>query len=308
MCVFFALFFGMDEILRIFEVETWPTVFCRFQQYESITLVSCWGSRLWRMSRCATSRCRHGALAVCCCRAVYCLNPRQKCPKHVQFFESKLPKISLGIFKDVVTQKVFFFLTLPSLKLTYPLKIDPWKRRYLLETIISRGYVSFRECTFWCPFVLFYSRHITSVFETVLNTRKPVPGSKFAILPAVMRSKQNMLQALQSMTGVMIFYQPIATIHFWFFWGKKSPSTLLVQHLHQGWIQSTSGLSVADRQGPVADDHQLGSQKLLGKHQDRHQRRFLNVIIIIIIIINVYHCFSSFPEHSDKHTFTTNHS
>ena len=37
---------------------------------------------------------------------------------------------------------------LPSLKLTYPLKIDPWKRRFLLETIIFRGYVSFRECKF----------------------------------------------------------------------------------------------------------------------------------------------------------------
>ena len=38
---------------------------------------------------------------------------------------------------------------LPSLKLTYPLKIDPWKRRFLLETIIFRGYgyVSFRECS-----------------------------------------------------------------------------------------------------------------------------------------------------------------
>ena len=32
------------------------------------------------------------------------------------------------------------------MKLTYPLKIDPWKRRVLLETIIFRGYVSFREC------------------------------------------------------------------------------------------------------------------------------------------------------------------
>ena len=31
---------------------------------------------------------------------------------------------------------IFLF---PSLKLTYPLKIDPWKRRFLLETIIFRG-------------------------------------------------------------------------------------------------------------------------------------------------------------------------
>ena len=35
---------------------------------------------------------------------------------------------------------------IPSLKLTYTLKIDPWKRRFLLETTIFRGHVSFREC------------------------------------------------------------------------------------------------------------------------------------------------------------------
>ena len=40
---------------------------------------------------------------------------------------------------------IFRFGGLPSLKLTYPLKIDPWKRRFLLETIIFRRYVSFRE-------------------------------------------------------------------------------------------------------------------------------------------------------------------
>ncbi len=34
---------------------------------------------------------------------------------------------------------------IPSLKLTYPLQIDRWKRRFLLETIIFWGYVSFRE-------------------------------------------------------------------------------------------------------------------------------------------------------------------
>ena len=31
------------------------------------------------------------------------------------------------------------FLHLPSLKLTYSLKIDPWKRRFLLETTNFRG-------------------------------------------------------------------------------------------------------------------------------------------------------------------------
>ena len=34
----------------------------------------------------------------------------------------------------------------PSLKLTWHLKITPWTRRFLLETIIFRCYVSFREC------------------------------------------------------------------------------------------------------------------------------------------------------------------
>ena len=41
---------------------------------------------------------------------------------------------------------------IPSLKIIYPLKMGaPWKRRFLLETIIFRGYVSFREgsCCWW---------------------------------------------------------------------------------------------------------------------------------------------------------------
>jgi len=34
-------------------------------------------------------------------------------------------------------------LTLPETNISP--EIDPWKRRFLLETFISRGYVSFRE-------------------------------------------------------------------------------------------------------------------------------------------------------------------
>ena len=44
----------------------------------------------------------------------------------------------------LMCQFVRWNLGIPSLKLTYPLKIDPWKRRFLLETIIFRGYVSGR--------------------------------------------------------------------------------------------------------------------------------------------------------------------
>ena len=48
-----------------------------------------------------------------------------------------------------VTNKLIrgFFL-LPSLKPTWHLKITHWKRRFLLETIIFRCYVSLRECKY----------------------------------------------------------------------------------------------------------------------------------------------------------------
>ncbi len=49
----------------------------------------------------------------------------------------------------------------PSLKLTYPLKKDPWKRRFLLETIIFTGYVSFREGT--CHVISPYFPHRSAV-------------------------------------------------------------------------------------------------------------------------------------------------
>ena len=58
--------------------------------------------------------------------------------------EEKLPEFQTSQVGAAVSKKVTH---LPSLKLTYPLKVDPWKRRFLLETIVFRGYVSFRECT-----------------------------------------------------------------------------------------------------------------------------------------------------------------
>ena len=48
-----------------------------------------------------------------------------------------------GIFRAGLSKFTIGFCIpqyhLPSLKLTRPLKIDPWKRRFLLETIIFRG-------------------------------------------------------------------------------------------------------------------------------------------------------------------------
>ena len=45
-----------------------------------------------------------------------------------------------------------FPVLVPSLKLTAkaPVLLDAWKRRFLLETTICRGYVSFRECNCNC--------------------------------------------------------------------------------------------------------------------------------------------------------------
>ncbi len=47
------------------------------------------------------------------------------------------------------------FRFIPSLKLTWPLKMDGWNTTFLLGRPIFRGYVSFREVDFWNP-----SRHI----------------------------------------------------------------------------------------------------------------------------------------------------
>ena len=67
---------------------------------------------------------------------------------------------------------------IPSLKLTYPLKIDPWKRRFLLETIIFRGYVSFREGT-----GILYIIYIRQLRKTPLTTGTSVGffGSSTAV-------------------------------------------------------------------------------------------------------------------------------
>ena len=42
-----------------------------------------------------------------------------------------------------------------SLKLTWNLKMDPWKRRFLLETIISRFHVNFWGCSSQIPGLFF---------------------------------------------------------------------------------------------------------------------------------------------------------
>ena len=75
-------------------------------------------------------------------------------------------------------QVVLFLQVDPSLKLTYSLKIDPCKRRFLLETIIFRGellvsgrvvpekwMVGIRSFPFWGPWPIFRSKLAVSFQE-----------------------------------------------------------------------------------------------------------------------------------------------
>lgn len=90
------------------------------------------------------------------------------CPKCIAPSGCLAPKIVLHLRRidevssELVEDDVTSFL-LPETN-SSPLKIDPLKRRSLLETTIFRGYVSFRECSFlrktaiipscWIPFWL----------------------------------------------------------------------------------------------------------------------------------------------------------
>ena len=62
------------------------------------------------------------------------------------FFQCQEP----WVFQSVYQQK-FCQSQIPSPKLTWHLKITPWKRRFLLENTIFRGYVGFRECKSFVP-------------------------------------------------------------------------------------------------------------------------------------------------------------
>ena len=55
--------------------------------------------------------------------------------KHIPPWEKENHWLKSAFVRNIVT--------LPETNIS--LKIDPWKRRFLLETIIFRGYVSFRE-------------------------------------------------------------------------------------------------------------------------------------------------------------------
>ena len=88
---------------------------------------------------------------------------------------------------------------LPSLKLTDPLKIEHWKGTFLLETIIFRGYVRFRECNYvHCSWVFTFiialsiEEHLVLFYDNKLRKTlflKFIWTGRHGILPFKMRVK-----------------------------------------------------------------------------------------------------------------------
>ena len=87
---------------------------------------------------------------------------------------------------------------IPSLKLTWHLKRTPCKKRFLLETIIFRCYVSFRKCTpqkyklaaavppmelkkTWCSSICFY--HFSKLGGWYLFLRKKIETTTYKMGP-----------------------------------------------------------------------------------------------------------------------------
>ena len=58
-------------------------------------------------------------------------------------------------------------------KQTWNLKMDPWKRRFLLETIISRFHVNFQGCT---------SLNLEHEYSTLLSPPKESTSTMFLVL------------------------------------------------------------------------------------------------------------------------------
>ena len=76
---------------------------------------------------------------------------RDVCPKSSDV--SWIPRIEVQIVE---------MITLPETN-SSPLKIEPSKRKFLLETSIFRGYVSFRECNPYLPFTSTTGRDVRSM-------------------------------------------------------------------------------------------------------------------------------------------------
>ena len=92
-------------------------------------------------------------------------------------------------FKAKKISHVFSFFAgaktkLPSLKLTYTLKIDPWKSRFLLETIIFRVYVDHPGCKQLPP-----ATHQLWTFEYHSLARRPSERVGPMYLPKRLRGR-----------------------------------------------------------------------------------------------------------------------
>ena len=109
---------------------------------------------------------------ICYQRPVIRINiPLTWCPPFVGFmassplFESADSNIHISCSKgnpgSISTRKIPGrnpAQAIPSLKLTWHLKMDGWNTSFLLGWPIFRGYVSFRECNHMENFPLFYRR------------------------------------------------------------------------------------------------------------------------------------------------------
>ena len=76
-----------------------------------------------------------------------------KKPEYLKTLDRKLTSTggSVGIRSKHQFLRDFIYLHPP--KQTWNLKMDPWKRRFLLETIISRFHVNFLGCKGWRTYV-----------------------------------------------------------------------------------------------------------------------------------------------------------
>ena len=75
-----------------------------------------------------------------------CFHPQQSVTSpQVKVSDEELDRYELEAIEHESVQDAL----LPSLKLTWHLKMDGWNTSFLLGRPIFRGYVSFRECTRW---------------------------------------------------------------------------------------------------------------------------------------------------------------
>ena len=91
--------------------------------------------------------------------------PRGDVGGHDDLSSDRLTSMLLHSRKIIEKKTLPKFFKVPSLKLTYPLKMDGWNTRFLLKWPSFRGYVSFREGK------VFEQTSLNSCWETLFVVR-----------------------------------------------------------------------------------------------------------------------------------------